>query len=62
MRRIIESTIRSSPVLWPSQTGSYSDAIYSIRKYVFSSTLETLHRTRTLGIGVIALSYLPAGG
>jgi dihydrofolate reductase len=25
--------------LWPSQTGSYADAINSIRKYVFSSTL-----------------------
>ena len=25
--------------LWPSQTGSYADAINAIRKYVFSSTL-----------------------
>jgi dihydrofolate reductase len=25
--------------LWPSQTGSYAEAINSIRKYVFSSTL-----------------------
>jgi len=50
MRRIIESTMRSSPVLWPSQTGGYCDASNSIRKYVFSSTLtdaapreDTLH-------------------
>jgi dihydrofolate reductase len=26
--------------LWPGQTGEYPDAINSIRKYVFSSTLE----------------------
>ena len=42
--------------LWPSQTGSYADAINAIRKYVFSSTLsETDWNNSTIVRGDVAI-------